>query len=143
MALCAPFLAICAPSLRALLATRAPLHVSLQTTEIPEAVGISKPIITTLLGYSITLGCFLERSDTAGATGFQYLVSPTIAELCRDTIDGKLDPTQHLLVDAARSMLLQELDLDVVQRIQVREPVAYRAIEQRIILQKLSNALTL
>jgi len=56
------------------------------------------------------------------------LASPTIAEPCRDTIDGKLDPTQHLLVDAARSVLLQELDLDVVQRIQVREPVAYRAI---------------
>jgi hypothetical protein len=34
--------------------------------------------------------------------------------------------------------LLQELDLDVVQRIQVREPVAYRAIEQRIILQELA-----
>jgi hypothetical protein len=66
------------------------------------------------------------------------LVSPTIAEPCRDTIDGKLDPTQHLLVDAARSVLLQELDLDVVQRIQVREPVAYRAIEQRIILQELA-----
>ena len=32
----------------------------------------------------------------------------------------------------------QELDLDVVQRIQVREPVAYRAIEQRIILQELA-----
>jgi hypothetical protein len=75
---------------------------------------------------------------TAGATGFQCLVSPTIAEPCRDTIDGKLDPTQHLLVDAARSVLLQELDLDVVQRIQVREPVAYRAIEQRIILQELA-----
>jgi hypothetical protein len=57
------------------------------------------------------------------------LVSPTIAEPCRDTIDCKLDPTQHLLVDAARSVLLQELDLDVVQRIQVREPVANRAIE--------------
>jgi hypothetical protein len=66
------------------------------------------------------------------------LVSPTIAEPCRDTIDGKLDPTQHLLVDAAGSVLPQELDLDVVQRIQVREPVAYRAIEQRIILQKLA-----
>jgi hypothetical protein len=36
------------------------------------------------------------------------------------------------------SVLLQELDLDVVQRIQVRGPVAYRAIEQRIILQKLA-----
>ena len=36
------------------------------------------------------------------------LVSPTIAEPCRDTIDGKLDPTQHLLVGAARSVLLQE-----------------------------------
>ena len=70
------------------------------------------------------------------------LVSPTIAEPCRDTIDGKLDPTQHLLVDAARSVLLQELDLDVVQRIQVREPVPHRTIEQRIILQELAIILT-
>src|SRR4029077_14940211 len=78
----------------------------------------------------------MDPALSAPAAG--CLVSPTIAEPCRDTIDGKLDPTQHLLVDAARSVLLQELDLDVVERIQLREPVAYRAIEQRIILQELA-----
>src|ERR1700680_4680173 len=60
----------------------------------------------------------------------------TIAEPCRDAVDRKLDPTQHMLAGAARSVLLQALDLDVVQRVQVREPVAYRAIEQRIVLQE-------
>src|SRR5215469_17643057 len=79
-----------------------------------------------------------ESGPALSAPAPGCLVSPTIAEPCRDTIDGKLDPTQHLLVDAARSVLLQELDLDVIQRIQVREPVAYRAIEQRIILQELA-----
>jgi hypothetical protein len=93
-------------------------------------VGISKHYYDPV-GAQHHPGTLSGAFDTAGATGFQCLVSPTIAEPCRDTIDGKPDPTQNLLVDAARSVLLQELNLDVVQGIQVREPVAYRAIEQR------------
>src|ERR1700693_896858 len=64
--------------------------------------------------------------------------SPAVAQPRRDAVDGQLDPTQQMLAGAARPVLLQELDLDVVQRIQIREPVAYRAIEQRIVLQELA-----
>src|SRR5262245_61896411 len=52
-----------------------------------------------------------------------------------DTVDAKMNGLNDALVALATAMALEQLDLDVMQRVDIRKPVAYRACEQRIPLQ--------
>src|SRR5690242_1688859 len=64
------------------------------------------------------------------------LHSTRIPQPRRYAVDGELNPAQHLLVRILRAMLPQELDLHVVERVEIGETVAHRALQQRIALQQ-------
>jgi len=56
----------------------------------------------------------------------QMLVLPAVAQTCRDSIDGQLDSTQEHRVVRVLPILLEQLDLEMVQRIQIRKAVSNR-----------------
>jgi phosphatidylserine/phosphatidylglycerophosphate/cardiolipin synthase-like enzyme len=58
--------------------------------------------------------------------------SAAVAQSRGDAVDGQVDAALHALVGLAGAVAAQQLDLDVVQRIEVGEAVADRALQQRI-----------
>ena len=60
------------------------------------------------------------RSDTALAA---------VAQARRYAVDGQLDAPQHLRIAGIVAVLLQQLDLNMVQRIEIGETVLDRAFE--------------
>src|SRR5688572_10996631 len=51
-------------------------------------------------------------------------ISPGVPQSCRQAVDGKVDAVLHALLGAARAVAAQQLQLQVVQRVEVREAVA-------------------
>src|SRR5215467_4926395 len=64
---------------------------------------------------------------------------PAVSQSGRDPVDGELNAVQQLLVALVGTMLLQQLDLHVVERIEIREAVADRAVEEGVVLEKLRS----
>src|SRR3954471_246615 len=58
--------------------------------------------------------------------------SPGVAQACRQPVDGEVDPALHALLGPAGAVTLQELELQVVQRVEVGEAIADRAREARV-----------
>src|SRR5438874_7219726 len=75
-------------------------------------------------------------SAFAGTTSEALAALPTIPQPCGYPIDGQLNPAQYLLVGILRTMLLHQLHLHVVERIEIGKAVADRAFQQRIALQQ-------
>src|SRR6185437_11751867 len=73
---------------------------------------------------------FAPRNDAG------ELLSPAIAQARRNAVDGDLDATQDLLVRILRAVFLQQLDLNVIERIEIGKAVADRTLQQRVALQQ-------
>jgi hypothetical protein len=76
---------------------------------------------------SVTPLVSLRLADTSSAG---------IAQAGGNPVDRQLDAVQHALVAVGRAMPPQQLDLQVVQRIEVRQPMTQRARQQRVALQQ-------
>ena len=51
---------------------------------------------------------------------------PAVAQTGGDAVDGQVDAGDHAAVGIARAVALEQLDLNVIQRINVRKAVADR-----------------
>src|SRR5260370_24976971 len=59
--------------------------------------------------------------------------STRIAQPRRDPVDRQVNAAPHARVRTARAMALDELDLQVIERVEIREAVLDRAREQRVV----------
>src|SRR5262249_16411844 len=53
------------------------------------------------------------------------LCLPAVAQTGGDTVDAKMNRLHDALVALATAMAFEQLDLDVMQRVDIRKPVAY------------------
>src|SRR6516165_12629657 len=61
---------------------------------------------------------------------------PAVAQTGRDAVDRQVDAGHDIFVRVARAITLQQLDLHVIERVDVREAVPDRAPEQRVALEQ-------
>ena len=78
-----------------------------------------------------------KRRSVAGKRACSPIPKPStrIAQPRRDPVDRQMNPAVHARVGVARAVPLDQLDLQVVQRIEVGEAVLDRARQQRVVRQ--------
>ena len=62
----------------------------------------------------------------------QKHLSTRIPQPCRNAVDTDVDTALHALVGQASAVAADQLDLQVVQRVDVGESVSDRAVERRV-----------
>src|SRR5262245_15520998 len=65
----------------------------------------------------------IQRTCAVEAT--VRLCSPAVAQTGGDTVDAKMNRLHDALVALATAMAFEQLDLNVMQRVDIRKPVAY------------------
>src|SRR5262245_27891130 len=61
---------------------------------------------------------------------------PTIPQTRRNSVDGEMDALNNALIRLAVPIALEQFELHVIERIDIREPVADRAGERRVALEQ-------
>ena len=89
---------------------------------LPRHFGIAGPDPGLDATDCITRGLRGQRG-AVGAT--VNLRSPAVAQTGGDTVDAKMYGLHDALVALATAMALEQLNLDVMQRVDIRKPVAY------------------
>jgi hypothetical protein len=59
-----------------------------------------------------------------------------VAQAGGNAVDGQMDAGDHATVGVARAVALEELDLDVIERIDVRKTVTDRIRQQGVMLEQ-------
>src|SRR6266404_9457279 len=113
------------------------MHTSRKPTQIQRlrrTLGFGSAFTSVLKRLLIRLAFFIRPatdqkmcacpSAFAGTTSEALAALPTIPQPCGYPIDGQLNPAQYLLVGILRTMLLHQLHLHVVERIEIGKAVA-------------------
>src|SRR5471032_336825 len=118
---------------------------------LPHGPPRSGPVTGAITGalYTATATSVCAAMVTASGSGSERHELPTdgtagsatVAQSRRDTVDRDQQGALHAVVRVARAQAPQELDLQVVERVDVRAPVADRASKGGIALQQSFGAL--
>ena len=98
-------------------------------------IELKEPAPHAVAGRGTVLGLILRDCDPARAL-------PAVAQRGGEAVHGEQDAALHLVALVAGTELTQELDLEVVERLQIREAVVHRAFEGRVVVEQAAKPVT-